>query len=555
MLYRDARSARGAGHGDPPIHAWNLADALDLIAGVRADSDALVQGGRHLSWREVEARASALAAWMRECGASHQGKVAIYTTNHPAYLESLWGAMKAALGPVNVNYRYRAAELRALLDDADVEIAVVHEDFAPHFDEIRGELPKLRGVLWIADRGGVATQDAAGADYETVASSGRPAPATARSPDDLLLLYTGGTTGMPKGVMWRQADLYARLGGGGLAPSPPDREALHAFVRDHPLPLRTLVGPPLMHGTGQFMALIAWLTGGAVLLLSDPRHFDAALLWSTVERERANAISIVGDSFAKPMLRALLEGRRYDLSSLRMIASSGVMWSRETKQGLLEKHPEMALVDSLGSSEALGMAVSITTAAGAVETARFRLSDSTRLFDAELRPIDTHPGARGLVGVSGHQPVGYYKDAAKSARTFVLHEGRRFSIPGDWAEVGDDGSTLLLLGRGSVCINTGGEKVFPEEVEEVLKRHPRVRDAVVVGVPDERFGEAVTAVVSALGAAPDSDALVRFAREHLAGYKAPRHVVWVDEVYRSPSGKADFRHTRDIALAALGLRG
>ncbi len=537
------------------MHAWNLADALDLISRVRADHEALVQGDRRLTWREVERRASSLAAWMKESGATHQGKLAIYTTNHLAYMESLWGAMKASLVPVNVNYRYRAEELRYLLHNADVEIAVVHEDFVPLLEEVRAELPRLRGVLVVAERGGQAAGVATGADYETIASAGTPAPATPRSPDDLLLLYTGGTTGMPKGVMWRQADLYARLGGGGLAASPPDPEALRTFVRDHPMPLRTLVGPPLMHGTGQFMALIAWLTGGAVLLLSDPRHFDADLLWQTVERERANAISIVGDSFAKPMLRALREGRSYDLSSLRMIASSGVMWSRETKQGLLEAHPGMALVDSLGSSEALGMAVSITTSAGVVETARFQLSDSTRLFDSELRPIETHPGARGLVGVSGYQPTGYYKDAAKSAQTFVVHEGRRFSIPGDWAEVGADGTTLLLLGRGSVCINTGGEKVFPEEVEEVLKRHPAVKDAVVVGVPDERFGEAVTAVVSALGAPPpDPDELVRFTKEHLAGFKAPKHVVWVDEVYRSPSGKADFRQTREVALAALGLQ-
>jgi fatty-acyl-CoA synthase len=534
------------------MHAWNLADALDLIAELRADQECVVQGGRHLAWREVERRARSLAAWMKAHGATHQGKVAIYSYNHPAYMESIWGAMKAGLVPVNVNYRYRAGELRYLLQNADAEIAVVHEDFVPLLEEVRADLESLRGVLVVAESGARALP-AWGEDYETAAGAGAPAPTVARSPDDLLLLYTGGTTGLPKGVMWRQADLYARLGGGSLGPSPEDPEALRAFVRDHELPLRTVIGPPLMHGTGQFMALIAWLTGGAVLLLPDPRHFDAAALWSMVERDRANAISIVGDSFAKPMLAELRSGRRYDLSSLRMIASSGVMWSQETKRGLLELHPAMALVDSLGSSEALGMGISITTAAGVVETARFRLSESTRLFDPELRPLEARPGARGLVGVSGHQPCGYYKDPAKSARTFVEAFGRRFSIPGDWAEVGADGQTLVLLGRGSVCINTGGEKVFPEEVEEVLKRHPGVRDAVVVGVPDERFGEAVTAVVSAAAAPPDAAELVRLVKRELADYKAPKHVVFVDEVYRSPSGKADFRRTREIALAALGL--
>jgi fatty-acyl-CoA synthase len=534
------------------VHAWNLADALDWIAEMRADADAVVQGERRLGWRDCERRARNLAAWMKARGATHQGKVAIYSYNHPAWLESLWAAMKAGLVPVNVNYRYRAGELAFLLRSADAEIVVVHADFVPLFEEVRPELPELRGVLVV--REGPAPALPAGAeDYERVAEAERPAPAVARRPDDLLLLYTGGTTGMPKGVMWRQADLYARLGGGGLGPSPPDPEALRAFVRDHALPLRTLIAPPLMHGTGQFMALIAWLTGGAVILLPDPRHFDAAALWAEVERARANAISIVGDSFAKPMLRELGSGRRYDLSSLRMIASSGVMWSEETKRGLLEAHPQLALVDSLGSSEALGMGLSITTAAGVVETARFQLSETTRLFDAEHRPIETRPGARGLLGVAGHQPAGYYKDAATSARTFVEAFGRRFSIPGDWAEVGADGRSLVLLGRGSVCINTGGEKVFPEEVEEVLKRHPAVKDAVVVGVPDERFGEAVTAVVSASADPADPAELAHFVRERLAGYKAPKHVVWVDEVYRSPSGKADFRRTREQALVALGL--
>jgi fatty-acyl-CoA synthase len=535
------------------MYAWNLADALDWIAELRADRDAVVQGERRLGWRDVERRAGSVAAWMKARGATHQGKVAIYSYNHPAYMESLYAAMKASLVPVNVNYRYRAGELRYLLQNADAEIVVVHEDFVPLLEEVRAELPALCGVLVVAERGG-AVLPAGAEDYESVAEAGDPSPAATRSPDDLLLLYTGGTTGLPKGVMWRQDDLYARLGGGGLGPSPADPEALRAFVRDHELPLRTVIGPPLMHGTGQFMALIAWLTGGAVLLLPDPRHFDPAALWSAVERDRANAISIVGDSFARPMLRELRSGRRYDLSSLRMIASSGVMWSQETKRGLLEAHPAMALVDSLGSSEALGMGISVTTAAGVVETARFKLSESTRLFDADLRPIEARPGARGLVGVSGHQPCGYYKDPEKSARTFVSAFGRRFSIPGDWAEVGADGQTLLLLGRGSVCINTGGEKVFPEEVEEVLKRHPGVRDAVVVGVPDERFGEAVTAVVSAGGTPPDAAELVRLVRQELADYKAPKHVVFVDEVYRSPSGKADFRRTRDVALEALGIR-
>jgi fatty-acyl-CoA synthase len=228
------------------------------------------------------------------------------------------------------------------------------------------------------------------------------------------------------------------------------------------------------------------------------------------------------------------------------------MWSEETKQALLAANPKLMLIDSFSSSEAVGMGMSVTTAKGAVQTARFQLGGNTRLFDETLQPLATAPGVKGLVGVGGPQPVGYYKDEAKSARTFVTVEGARFSIPGDWAVVNDDGVTLTLLGRGSVCINTGGEKVFPEEVEEVIKRQPGVKDVVVVGVPDAKWGEAITAVVSTHPPGVAAQTLIDLVKQELASYKAPKHVVFVDEVYRSPSGKADFKRTRDVALAALG---
>ena len=534
---------------------WNLADCLDEIAAIRGGELALVQGTRRLGWAEVERRARNLAAWMIERGASHQAKVALYSYNHPAYMEGVWAAMKAALAPVNVNYRYRAEELRYLLENADAEIVIVHEDFAPLLESVRGDLPKLRATLVVREAGSrTPAESLGGADYETVARTDRPAPAVTRSGDDLLLLYTGGTTGMPKGVMWRQHDLYFRFAGGGLMPAPADLPALRAFVRDAPLRLSTLVAPPLMHGTGWFTAMIAWLTGGVVLMLDDPKRFDPADLWGVVTREKPTSVTIVGDSFAKPMVRELESGgARYDLSSLKLIASSGVMWSQETKQALLAANPQLLLIDSFSSSEAVGMGMSVTTSAGTVPTARFQLGAGTRLFDETLRPLATAPGVKGLVGVGGPQPVGYYKDEAKSARTFVTVEGARFSIPGDWALVNDDGVTLTLLGRGSVCINTGGEKVFPEEVEEAVKRYPGVKDAVVVGVPDEKWGEAITAVVSMHQPGLDAESLIDFVKQELASYKAPKHVVRVDEVYRSPSGKADFKRTREVALAALGL--
>ena len=531
---------------------WNLAECLDRVAAIRGDEEAIIQGERRISWRQLERRARNLAAWMLERGATRQGKVAIYTYNHPAYMEAVYAAFKAALVPVNVNYRYREEELRYLLDNADAEIIVVHEDFVDLLAKVLDQLPQIKGILIVTDQTPADLARPTEA-YEIAAETDRPLPAVQRSGDDMMFLYTGGTTGMPKGVMWRQHDLYYRFAAGGLGQPPDDMAALEEYVKAPPLRLRTLIGPPLMHGTGWFTAMIAWMTGGAVILLDDPKTFNAAQLWEAVDRNKATAITIVGDPFGKPMVRALQTAERpYDISSVNMIASSGVMWSQEVKHGLLQYNSEMMLVDAFSSSEAVGMGMSITTKYGVSSTANFQLTDKTRLFDENLRVVDIKPGAKGLIGVGGAQPVGYYKDPEKSARTFVEAEGGRYSVPGDWVIVNDDGATLTVLGRGSVCINTGGEKVFPEEVEEVIKRHAGIKDAVVVGVPDEKWGEAITAVVSISGDAVDADALKQFVKQHLAGYKAPKHVVFVDDVYRSPSGKADFKRTKQVALDALG---
>jgi 3-oxocholest-4-en-26-oate---CoA ligase len=533
---------------------WNIAECLDRIAAIRGDEEAIVQGPRRITWRQVERRARNLAAWMLERGAARQAKVAIYTYNHPAYMEVVYAAFKAALVPANVNYRYREEELRYLLDNADAEIVVVHADFVPLLATVLGDLPRVKGILVVTD-GAVPALPRPTDAYEAVAETDRALPVVQRSGDDMMFLYTGGTTGMPKGVMWRQQDLYYRFAAGGLGQPPADMAALEEYVKAPPLRLRTLIGPPLMHGTGWFTAMIAWMAGGTVILLDDPKTFDAAQLWEAVERNRASAITIVGDPFGKPMLRALESAARpYDISSVSMIASSGVMWSQEVKQGLLKHNAEMMLVDAFSSSEAVGMGMSITTKYGVTSTATFQLTEKTRLFDEHLKPVEIKPGAKGLIGVGGAQPVGYYKDPEKSARTFVESAGGRYSVPGDWVVVNDDGATLTVLGRGSVCINTGGEKVFPEEVEEVLKRHPDVKDVVVVGVPDERWGEAITAVVSTGGTAVDAEALKQLVKQYLAGYKAPKHVVFVDEVYRSPAGKADFKRTKQVAMEALRIR-
>ncbi len=533
----------------------NIADALQIVAEVRADDDALIQGDRTLSWREVERRTRNVAAWMKSSGAGHQAKVSIYSYNAPAYMEAVAAAFRAALVPANVNYRYREEELRYLLDNSDSEIVVVHEDFLPLLRAVLPELPKVRAIAVVAESGDADLAGLPGAAwYEEIAETDRPEPDVARSGDDMLFLYTGGTTGMPKGVMWRQGDLFSRFGGGGLAPAPDNLTDFRALVEAQAAQSRVLIGPPLMHGTGWFTSLIGWLSGGAVLLLTDPKRFDPADMLDVIGKHKVTGLTIVGDPFCKPLVKELrARPDAYDISTLFLIMSSGVMWSQESKMGLLEVNPNMVLIDSLGSSEAIGMGASTTTAAGTVNTGKFSITATTRLFSPELEILESKPGTKGMIGVGGPQPIGYYKDPEKSAKTFVEAEGQRFSIPGDWAVIEDDGVSLALLGRGSVCINTGGEKVFPEEVEEAIKRFDGIRDAVVVGVPDEQWGEAITAVVSTHEAGLDEKALLEHVKTQLASYKCPKHVVHVDSVYRSPSGKADFKRTRTTAMEALGL--
>jgi fatty-acyl-CoA synthase len=375
-----------------------------------------------------------------------------------------------------------------------------------------------------------------------------------RDGDHLLLLYTGGTTGMPKGVMWRQDDLFRSLVGT-FMPQVRDAEPDLEIIRAAVTAPGTVGLPacPLMHGTGWFTQLIIMSGGGCTVTL-ESRTLDVEELLSTIERESVNAIAIVGDAFAKPMLRALdAAPGKYDLSSLVMISSSGVMFSEDSKQRLLAHHPGMMIVDAFSSSEALGMGQSVSSAAGSSTTAKFTLGENTKVITDDGREVQPGSGETGRVAVGGWQPVGYYKDEAKSAATFITFEGKRYSVPGDYATVEADGS-LTLLGRGSVCINTGGEKVFPEEVEEVLKTHDAVVDAVAVGIPDEKFGEAITAVVElAPGASFDESAIVVHVKEKLAAYKAPKRVLSIDTIGRAPNGKVDYKRLKAWAAEELGV--
>jgi 3-oxocholest-4-en-26-oate---CoA ligase len=534
------------------VSRWNFADVWEVVADALPDAPALVQGGRRRSWAETEQRANGVARALLDLGVGAQDKVAQYLYNCPEYLESVFGAFKAGLVPVNTNYRYGDDELVYLWDNADVVAVIFHGCFSERIERLRPRLPRITGWLWVDDGSGPCPDWAVA--YEDAVKSGgeRVTPPWGRSGDDLYLLYTGGTTGMPKGVMWRQDDLFAALNA--AAPIKYDEDAGVAAVE------ATLegVGPvflpacPLMHGTGAFPAFTALSVGGSVVLLPG-RTFDPEEFLSTVAAERVNNTSIVGDAFAKPILRALDEAPgRWDISSLRVVISSGVMWSEPTKQGLLRHHPGLLLVDSFASSEALGMGRSISGAEGRAQTARFVLGRNARVIGDDGTDIVAGSGEVGLLAVRGRNPVGYYKDPEKTAQTFRTIDGARYSIPGDNATVDADG-TLRVLGRGSVCINTGGEKVFPEEVEEVLKLHPAVRDAIVVGVPDERFGEAICAVIeTSPDASLERDSLLAHVKSRLASYKAPRHVLVVETIGRAANGKADYKRLGTMAAAAHG---
>jgi len=537
-----------------------FADVWEAIAAAQPDRPALIQGERVVTWGDFDARSDALAAHLIAAGLDRQAKVAAFLYNGPEYLETYYAAFKGGFAPVNTNYRYGPEELFYLFDNADAQAIVFHAGFADVLETIRGRLGQVKSWIAVAEPG--RPVPAWADDYDAIVArlpAKRPVKAPwGRSVDDLLLLYTGGTTGMPKGVMWRQDDLFNVIGAGGNAllgiPPAASLEELIDRIQgpDHIRPT-SLIACPLMHGTGQFSSLICFNQGGTAAFLPS-RRFSAVELWDEADRLAASAIVIVGLAFSTPMLEALeANPGRWDLSSVRSMSSSGSMWSQENKRGLLSYAKNAMIFDSFGSSEAVGLGVSASAPGAEAQTAAFTIGPNCAVFTEDGRRVEPGSGERGLVAVTGFLPVGYYKDAEKTAKTFRTMEGQRWSVPGDWAEVNTDG-TLKLLGRGSVCINTGGEKVFPEEVEEALKTHPVVRDAVVVGLPDARFGERICAVVEIDGASqPTLAELSDHVRLSLAGYKAPRDLVVVDSIGRAPNGKVDYKAIKDRAAAALGV--
>jgi 3-oxocholest-4-en-26-oate---CoA ligase len=528
------------------VSAWNFADVWEAVVDTLPEAVATVQGDRRHTWADLDRRADGVAASLLGAGLRPGDTVAQYLYTCPEYVESLFACFKLGLPPVNTNYRYGADELVYLWDNADCAAVMFHGVFADMVDRIRGRVPRVRQWLWVDDGSGPRPPWAT--DYEAAASAGsaRVAPPWGRTPDDLYLIYTGGTTGMPKGVMWRQDDLFAILNRTAPVRYPEGADVRSCLVKPGPSHVPCA---PLMHGTGAFTSMAILSSGGSVVCL-EGRHFDPVELLDTIERERVRSLAIVGDAFAKPLLAALDgEPGRWDISSLRVIGSSGVMWSAGTKEGLLRHNPSLILVDSLGSSEAIGMASSVSGGS----TASFSPGPDTRVVTEDGRDVVPGSGEIGMVALGGRMPLGYHKDAAKSAATFRVLDGRRWSIPGDFATVEADGS-LRLLGRGSQCINTGGEKVYPEEVEEVIKTHAGVVDAACVGVPDERFGEAIVALVEVGGGAVlDPAAAIAHVKAHLAHYKAPKRVLAVPSLGRAPNGKVDYRALRQRAIDLLGV--
>jgi acyl-CoA synthetase (AMP-forming)/AMP-acid ligase II len=538
----------------------NLAAIHEAIAAVVPDRECIVYRDRRFTWAETTERTRRLAGVLRQHGLgchtsreslenweSGQDHVALYLHNGNEYLEGMLGAFKARCAPFNVNYRYVEEELLYLFDNADAKAVVYDARFAPLLEKIRPQLPKLRLLLQVPDESGNPLLPGA-LDFETALSAADAREPEGLSPDDLYILYTGGTTGMPKGVLWRHEDIYR----GALAPRGVE-PTLEAIVeRASGRGIRALPTPPFMHGAAHWVAFNMWHVGGTIVVQSEPGRLDPEDIWSTVEREKVNALTIVGDAFGQPLLELLEEGR-HDVSSLRILTSGGAILTAALKKRFLACVPGLRILDALGSSESGQQAHQVSKEGSEVKTGDFDLSDdSVILSDALDGEVPPGSGGEGWLARRGFVPLGYYKDPEKTARTFPLVGGVRHSVPGDRAVASVDGK-LTLLGRESVTINTGGEKVFAEEVEQALKHHPAVWDTTVVGTPHERWGQQVTAIVQLREGAEASEAeLTATAREHIAGYKVPRAYVFVPEVLRAPSGKADYRWAKQTALDSLG---
>jgi fatty-acyl-CoA synthase len=536
-----------------------FATIWESIADSIGDSPAVSQGTVTRTWTEYEQRAARIASALVDAGLQPQSKVGLYLYNSNEYLEAQFATFKFRGVPVNVNYRYLDEELLYLLDNSDAEALFFHSSLGDRVARVVDRLPKLKLLVEVSDDGEHHVVSAV--PYNTLVADYDPMPRITRDEDDIYMLYTGGTTGMPKGVMYQMGSLVEGFVNGGLAfigmTPPAEISQLGITVRDaHSNGIRpiTIPGCPIMHGTGMWIGAMMPQSGGAHVITLQKRSFDAHEMFQVVQEKRATLAVVVGDSFVKPMIRALDEaiakGTPYDASSLKMIASSGVMWTSEVKEALLDRIEHVVLMDAMGSSEG-SMGTSISMKGLPPKTAKFSVAPTTKVFTEDDREVQPGSGEIGKVAAGGAVPLGYYKDPEKSSKTFRTINGVRYSFPGDMATVEADGS-LTLLGRGSQVINSGGEKIFPEEVEEAVKRVEGVLDCLVVGIDDEKFGQAVTAVASlSPGAKVEEATIIANVKTQLAGYKAPKRVIFVTQIPRAPNGKADYKTARDMAIAGL----
>lgn len=531
------------------------------VAAAIPDRDLLIQGDRRFSYGRVIERSSRVASYLHSRGLgchtersaiggheAGQDLLGIYAYNGNEYVEGMLGAFQSRVAPFNVNFRYVKSELQYLLADSGATALLYHSAFAPRVAEVLPDLPLLRVLIQIADGSGNELLDGA-VDYESVIAASSPQPPPVQpSPDDLYVLYTGGTTGMPKGVLWRQHDIFmTSFGGRNLVTGEPARSLDEIVTAAAAGPGTSLmVLPPLVHGAAQWTVMTALTTGQSVVFPTVVDHLDAVDVVRTIERERVSVVTVVGDAMARPLVAAIESGVA-DVSSLAVIANGGALLTPFVKQRLIEALPNAVVVDGVGSSET-GAQMHHMSVRGSVSTGTFNAGPDTFVAADDLAAI-LRPGHGGIgwLAQRGHVPLGYKGDAAKTAATFPVIDGVRYAVPGDRARHRADG-TIELLGRDSVTINSGGEKIFAEEVETAIASHPAVTDVVVAGRPSERWGQEVVAVVALTeGATTDADELVAHAGRSLARYKLPKAIVFRPAIERSPSGKADYRWAREQA--------
>jgi fatty-acyl-CoA synthase len=521
---------------------------LDAVATVvPPQRQAIVQGDTSTSWGDFTQRTNRLARAFLTAGLKNGDRVGFLLRNKPAYVEGFIACLKARLSPANINYRYTADEVAYILRNSGARAVIFQKEFSRDIALLQETLPEV--VLWICEDG----DHPRASRFETLARTGDGSPLTiTRSPDDAFLMYTGGTTGRPKGVIWpghtvREVQMESPL----VRRKPEDMAQYLEFVRTEEEPGRVIPACPLMHAAGITSTLSELLAGGTVVLLPS-LTFDARELWQVAARERATRILIVGDVFARPMVRVLDEARKpFALSSLKVISSSGLMWSIENKRQLLRHLPTLTLIDLYGASEASGLGYSVTTVDQEMPTGRFLPGPKTVLLTASGEILGPGQPGEGLIARPEPIPIGYFGDPAKTLETFQTHAGQRYAVPGDWARRHDDGS-MELIGRGNLVINTGGEKVFVEEVEQAVKQLDGVDDAMVIGVPDAAYGHIVVALARMRnGLSPDEFAMRQALRGELAGYKIPKRIFAIDAMPRSESGKGNYQEARQVADGLL----